>query len=87
MSFFMMAYLGTAPIGSLLAGTLADRIGAPLTLRFGGLVCLAGAAAFVAGLPELRRHIRPIYRKMGILPAVADGLGAASQLSVPPEDR
>src|SRR4029079_4495316 len=39
MSFYTMAFMGTAPFGSLLAGSVADRIGAPHTLLFGGLGC------------------------------------------------
>lgn len=40
MSFYMMAFLGMAPFGSLLAGSLASRIGAPNTLVVSGLACL-----------------------------------------------
>lgn len=43
MSFFMMAFFGAGPFGSLLAGSLAERIGTPATLRLGGLCCAAGA--------------------------------------------
>jgi predicted MFS family arabinose efflux permease len=86
MSFFMMAFLGTAPIGSLLAGTMADRFGAPHTLLLGGIACIAGAAWFASGYGELREAIRPVYVRMGILPQIAEGIGKASQASVPPED-
>lgn len=41
MSLYMMAFLGTAPIGALLAGWLAGRIGAPRTILLGGGICLA----------------------------------------------
>ena len=44
MSFYMMAFLGTAPFGSLIAGSLSSRIGAPNTLLVGGVCCLIGAA-------------------------------------------
>jgi MFS family permease len=46
MGFFLMAYFGTTPFGSLIAGTLSDRIGAPWTLALGGAGCLVGAAWF-----------------------------------------
>lgn len=82
MSFFMMSFLGAAPFGSLIAGSLADRYGAPLTLAAGGACCLAGAAWFASNLEEIRASIRPIYRRMGILPAVvAQGLDAAARLT------
>jgi len=51
MSFYMMAFLGTAPFGSLMAGWLSSRIGAPHTLLVGGISCLAGAAWFACRLP------------------------------------
>jgi MFS family permease len=68
MSFFAMSFMGMAPFGSLFAGSLASVIGAPATLVITGLCCIAGAGLFYRRLPEIRRHIRPIYRKMGILP-------------------
>src|SRR5579883_2479566 len=68
MSFFMMAFLGTAPFGSLFAGGLADRVGAPKALALGGALCLLGAAWFSRLLPKIRHAIRPIYVRMGILP-------------------
>jgi MFS family permease len=87
MSFYMMAFLGTAPFGSLMAGSLSSRIGAPETLRIGGVCCLAGAAWFARCLPVLRAAVHPIYIRMGILPQVAAGLGDSAELSVPPERR
>jgi MFS family permease len=67
MGFYIMAFLGSVPLGSLLAGALADRIGAPTTLALGGGACLAGAIWFSRRLPRIREHVRPIYRRMGIL--------------------
>ena len=46
MAFYVMAFMGMAPFGSLLAGMLAGLIGAPHTLLIGGVLCVAGAAAF-----------------------------------------
>jgi MFS family permease len=68
MSFFMMAFLGASPVGSLLAGRLADQIGVPATLRLCGALCALGALLFWRSLPAIRESIRPIYRRMGILP-------------------
>jgi MFS family permease len=85
MSFYMMAFLGTVPFGSLIAGWLSSRIGAPHTLLLGGLCCLSGAAWFARELPIIRVAVRPIYIRMGILPQVAAGISDAAELSVPPE--
>jgi MFS family permease len=85
MSFYTMAFLGTVPFGSLIAGSLSSRIGAPNTLVLGGICCLIGAAVFARNLPMLRRYVRPIYVKLGIIPEVSTGLATAAELSVPPE--
>jgi MFS family permease len=84
MSFYTMAFMGTAPFGSLLAGSMAERIGAPHTLLFGGIGCILGALWFATSLPALRRDVRPIYVKIGILPEMAAGIQQSSELSVPP---
>ena len=70
MSFYTVAFVGMAPFGSLLAGGLAHLIGAPYTVMFSGVCCLAGAAWFATRLPTIREFIRPIYRDLGILPPV-----------------
>lgn len=68
MAFYAMAFLGTAPIGSLLAGVLADRTSAQTTIALGGGACIAAALWFATKLPLLRSLIHPIYVERGILP-------------------
>ena len=68
MSFYTMAFMGMAPFGSLLAGALAERIGAPNTLLAGGAFTVAGAVLFATRLRTMREILHPIYRKMGIMP-------------------
>jgi MFS family permease len=68
MSYYTMAFFGAAPFGSLLAGALAHRMGAPNTLIFNGAFCLAGSLWFTLELPKIRAVMRPIYREMGLLP-------------------
>ncbi len=72
MSFYAMAFAGMAPFGSLLAGTVAARVGAPWTVAVSGLLCVAAGIWFALALPALRQAIRPIYIGLGILP---DGEG------------
>jgi MFS family permease len=67
MSFYTMAFLGTAPLGSLLAGILADRIGAPMTILLGGVACVIAGVWFGSRLPSLRALLRPIYIQKGII--------------------
>lgn len=54
MSVYSMMFLGMAPFGSLFAGILAQRIGAPATVSIGGVVCMLAAALFAWHLPSLR---------------------------------
>jgi MFS family permease len=69
MSLYAMALMGMMPLGSLLAGGLASAIGTPNTLRVGGLCCAAGGVWFATQLGSIRKLVRPIYRKLGILTA------------------
>jgi len=69
MAFYTMAFLGTAPIGSLIAGVAASRIGASNTIILGGVACMMGAVWLALRLPSLRAQIRPIYVERGILSA------------------
>ncbi|MES2524708.1 MAG: MFS transporter [Gemmatimonadota bacterium] len=69
MAFYTMAFLGTAPLGSLLAGWSADRIGASSTIVAGGAACLLVAGWFALRLPALRAQVRPIYVERGIMSA------------------
>ncbi|MGA2989196.1 MAG: MFS transporter [Candidatus Korobacteraceae bacterium] len=86
MSYYTMAVMGMAPFGSLMAGLIAARIGAPATLTITGLCCVCGALMFTVKLPEIRRLVRPIYVGLGIIPEIATGLQDASALQTPPED-
>jgi len=67
MSFYAMAFMGMAPFGSLTAGSLASRIGAPATLMLSGIACIIGALLFLTKLPLMRRIVKPIYIQMGII--------------------
>ena len=58
MAVYSMMFMGMAPFGSLLAGILAHRVGAPATVLLGGAACIAGAALFGWHLPVLRRDAR-----------------------------
>jgi len=59
MSYYTMAFFGAAPFGSLLAGALAHRIGAPHTVFVSGVFCVAGSLWFTFHLRKVDGHIRP----------------------------
>ena len=86
MSYYTMAFVGMAPFGSLIAGTVAAHIGAPRTLLISGICCILGAMWFLNNLKDVRREVRPIYAELGILPEVARGIQSASALQAPPEN-
>jgi MFS family permease len=80
MSYYTMAFVGMAPFGSLLAGSLAHHLGAPHAVMITGAFCLAGSAWFTTQLKSIRTVMRPIYIEMGIIrseltPAMEDQVG------------
>ena len=85
-SLYLMAFMGTAPVGSLLAGGLADAIGTPWTVAISGVLCLGGALVFALRLPALRASIHPIYARQGIMPDIPSAIESAAELTAPPED-
>jgi MFS family permease len=68
MSYYTVAFVGMAPFGSLLAGALANGIGAPRTVIVSGVACMAGGIWFWSRLGAIRRDMRPIYERLGIVP-------------------
>jgi MFS family permease len=86
MSFYMVAVIGMAPFGSLIMGSLSEQIGPSLTITLGAVLCGLAAARFFTGLEELRAAVRPIYRRIGILPEARTATEAASRLSFEARD-
>jgi MFS family permease len=82
MSFYTMAFLGMAPLGSLLTGVLAAWLGLPITCLINGLLCLTGAALFGLSLPRLHVLVRPIYARLNLLPPLTTGIATASDLEM-----
>ena len=69
MSLYTMAFMGMAPVGSLIAGSVATQLGVPQTVRLGGVCYLLGALMFAHGLPARREMVQPIYASMGLIRA------------------
>jgi predicted MFS family arabinose efflux permease len=57
MSMFMLSFIGTMPIGTLLAGTASDHFGPQPTLAVGGLVVTTVAT----GVLIFNRRLRELY--------------------------
>jgi len=66
MAVYSMMFMGMAPMGALLAGGLADHIGAPWTLAIGGVGAIVGAALFARNLPKIRVEARELIIAQGV---------------------
>jgi MFS family permease len=62
MAVYSMMFMGMAPFGALVAGALADRIGAPVTVALGAIACVGGAILFGMRLPSFRVEARQLIR-------------------------
>ena len=60
MAVYSMMFMGMAPIGALIAGSLAQRLGAPRTVMIGGAICMIGGSVFALRVPKLREEGRKI---------------------------
>jgi MFS family permease len=69
MSIYSMMFMGLAPVGALLAGTLASHMGAPSMVIAGGALAIMGAIGFALRLPALR----PDARRLIVAQHVAGG--------------
>ena len=56
MGVYTLIFFGSMPIGSLLAGTVAERIGEPFTVMLGAGSCLLLAIVAWLFLPDIRRQ-------------------------------
>lgn len=58
MSFYALAMVGMMPFGNLLAGTLAQAVGAPGALMICGCACILGAIWFSSQVPLVTHWIK-----------------------------
>jgi MFS family permease len=65
-AIYIMSFLGMSPLGALVAGWAAQRIGPPAALAAGGALAFGAACVYLARLPRIRREIRPLYERLGI---------------------
>src|SRR6202790_445161 len=67
MSLYSMMFLGMSPLGSLVAGKLAQHIGAPRTVALGGLISLVGGVVFALKWPSMRAPARELVAAQGMM--------------------
>jgi MFS family permease len=83
MAVYSMMFMGMAPLGSLLAGVLAGRLGAPATVAAGGAVCIVGAAIFALRLPGLRTQARQLIIAQQMVGGVPAEQALSSDIPAP----
>ena len=62
MSIYSMMFMGMAPIGALLGGVLAHKLGAPITVALGGGSCMLAGLIFALRLPQWKQGARLLYK-------------------------
>ncbi len=67
MSLYGIAFRGMMPFGSLLAGSLASKIGVSNTVLIGGASCILGSLVFARKLSLWKEMVRPIYIRNGVI--------------------
>ncbi|MEO8718894.1 MAG: MFS transporter [Burkholderiales bacterium] len=67
-AIYVMSFLGVSPLGALASGWAAQHLGPPAALAAGGALALCASLAYLARLPALRRELRPLYQRLGIVP-------------------
>ncbi len=73
--FYGMMFMGMTPFGSLMAGWLADQMGAPFTVAMGGAVCIAAALVFLRHRPVVKAAlIQAMEQNIETLPVPIPGL-------------
>jgi MFS family permease len=60
MAVYSMMFMGMAPLGALMAGALAQPLGATTTVAIGGVACILGGLTFGLRLPVLRGPAREL---------------------------
>ncbi len=66
MSVYAMMFMGMAPLGALVAGSLAEHIGAPSTVALGGAAAMLGSVLFGRSWPSLRGEARELIIAQGL---------------------
>ena len=81
MSFYVLAFAGVAPLGSLSVGSLAEKFGPVPVVFIGGCITIIGAVLFSLNLPRIKKLVRPIYIAKGIIPEIAHGIQNADSIA------
>ena len=71
-SLYVLSFLGLSPLGALWSGWMAEQLGAPHALALNGLMTLVAASLYMLQMLAIRRAIKPVYQRLGIMPASSE---------------
>jgi MFS family permease len=74
---YSMMFTGMGPFGALLAGFVAGRFGAPLTVAASGIVCMAAAGFFWTRLDEIRAGARRLLAEQRMAASIPPAAAAS----------
>jgi MFS family permease len=60
MSLYVITFVGVAPVGSLIMGKVAERVGVQAAIMGGGLVTVVAGLVFRLSVPRIRRAVLPL---------------------------
>ena len=66
LAVYTMMFMGMAPLGSLFAGAVADRLGAPRTIAVGGVAAMIAGTVFLTRMKEFRSGARALVMAQGL---------------------
>ena len=69
MSLFTLAFMGTIPLGSLIAGAISNHFGFRAMVLSCATYCLVVATIFALKMPKYKKETRPVYVQLGLLEA------------------
>ena len=67
LSFYTTTFMAAFPLGSLIAGYMADIAGAPETVLAGGIFCCIAALIYMRHLPSFQEMVDPLYARLGLV--------------------
>jgi len=68
-SFYILSFSGFLPLGSLVSGWLAKIFGVRHVIAAGGILTALAGVILLFFLPKIRRSLRSVYIKKGIIPS------------------
>ena len=69
MSYYTMAFMGTAPFGSLMAGSMATTVGVANTILISGIVCVLGSIIYGKNIQlyVYKNYVKPLIKKLAFI--------------------